>query len=140
MNCRTPRPMFVVMCLVMIAGAAAPTFAAESHAAKPKKNRIKEFENWPKGSSPQEIGKRVAERYANGPHTNFGRPTPPAHITYPETCTWYGSLTFAQLAGDKDLTAKLTSRFDPLWGDEAKLIPEPNHVDSTVFGAVPLEL
>ncbi|HWY67711.1 MAG TPA: glycoside hydrolase family 88 protein [Terriglobales bacterium] len=140
MNLRTPRPMFVVICLAMIASTATQTFAAKPHAAKSKKNRIKEFENWPKGSSPQEIGKRVAERFANGPHTNFGRSTPPAHITYPETCAWYGSLTFAQLADDKDLTAKLTTRFDPLFGDEAKLIPEPNHVDSTVFGAVPLEL
>jgi len=132
--------MFVVICLAMIASTATQTFAAKPHAAKSKKNRIKEFENWPKGSSPQEIGKRVAERFANGPHTNFGRSTPPAQITYPETCAWYGSLTFAQLADDKDLTAKLTTRFDPLFGDEAKLIPEPNHVDSTVFGAVPLEL
>lgn len=140
MNLRTPRLMFVAICLAIIASASSQTFAAQSHAAKPKKNRIKEFENWPKGSSPQEIGKRVAERYANSPHTNFGRSTPPAHITYPETCTWYGSLTFAQLSGDKDLTSKLTTRFDPMFGEEATLIPEPKHVDATVFGAVPLEL
>ena len=140
MNLRTPRQMFVVLCVAIFAGASTQILAAESHPAKSKSNRIKEFEEWPKGSSPQEIGKRVAERFANGPHTNFGRPTPPAHITYPETCAWYGSLTFAQLAGDKDLTAKLITRFDPLFGDDAKLIPEPKHVDATVFGAVPLEI
>jgi unsaturated rhamnogalacturonyl hydrolase len=50
-----------------------------------------EFGEWPKGSSPAEIGKRVAERFAATPHTNFGRPTPPRSITYPETCTWYGA-------------------------------------------------
>ena len=132
--------MFAVICLAMIAGTPTGTFAAKSHSAKSHKNPIKEFENWPKGVSPEEIGKRVAERYANGPHTNFGRPTPPAHITYPETCTWYGSLTFAQLTDDKDLTAKLTARFDPLFGDDSKLIPNPVNVDSTVFGAVPLQL
>lgn len=132
--------MFAVICLAMIAGAPTKIFAAKPHAAKPHKNQIKEFENWPKGASPEEIGKRVAERYASGPHTNFGRPTPPAHITYPETCTWYGSLTFAQLSDDKDLTAKLTARFDPLFGDDSNLIPNPVNVDSTVFGAVPLQL
>jgi len=140
MNLRTHRLLFAVICLAMIAGTSPKTFSAKSHTAKPRKNQIKEFENWPKGASPEEIGKRVAERYANGAHTNFGRPTPPAHITYPETCTWYGSLTFAKLRGDKDLTAKLTSRFDPLFGEDAKLIPNPVNVDSTVFGAVPLQL
>jgi hypothetical protein len=35
------------------------------------------------------------------PHTNFNRPTPPRTITYPETCTWYGALTFAKETGDK---------------------------------------
>ena len=55
------------------------------------------FGPWPKGSSPKEIGTRVAERFVATPHTNFGRPTPPGSITYPETCTWYGALAFAQL-------------------------------------------
>ena len=132
--------MFALICLAMIAGTPTGTFAAKSHSAKSHKNAIKEFESWPQGASPEEIGKRVAERYANGPHTNFGRPTPPAHITYPETCTWYGSLTFAQLIDEKDLTAMLTARFDPLFGDDSKLIPNPVNVDSTVFGAVPLQL
>jgi len=138
MTLRSRRQMLWVMCLALLAGTSRP-FAAQPPAAKAHK-QIKEFANWPKGASPEEIGHRVAERFAEGPHTNFGRSTPPAHITYPETCAWYGSLTFAHLAGDRALTAKLTSRFDPLFGDEAKLVPEPNHVDSTVFGAVPLEL
>ena len=51
---------------------------------------------WPKGSSPQEIGKRVAERFLASPHPNFGRTNPPRYITYPETCAWYGALTFAK--------------------------------------------
>lgn len=100
----------------------------------------KQFENWPAGAAPAEIGKRVAERFAAGPHTNFGRSTPPAHITYPETVAWYGALNFAQLSGDKELTAQLIKRFDPFFSTEAALIPAPVHVDSTVFGAVPLQI
>ena len=55
-----------------------------------------DLKNFPKGSSPQEIGKRIAEHFVVTPHTNFGRPTPPRSITYPETCTWYGALNFAK--------------------------------------------
>ncbi len=100
----------------------------------------KEFKKWPGGSSPQEIGKRVAERLVSTPHSNFSRPGPPPFITYPEVATWYGALTFAQLSGDKDLDSRLIQRFDPLFGEDAKLVPEPDHVDKTVFGAVPLEI
>lgn len=99
-----------------------------------------DFGPWPKGGSPKEIGTRVAERFAAAPHTNFGRPTPPGSITYPETCTWYGALTFAQLSRNKALTRKLIARFEPLFGPEAHLIPTAHHVDPSVFGAVPLEL
>ncbi len=106
----------------------------------PKLRPLKEFSNWPAGTSPTEIGKRVADRFAAGPHTNSGKTTPPDHITYPESVAWYGALTFAQLSGDKDLTARLIQRFDPLFAEESNLVPEPNHVDSTVFGSVPLEI
>ncbi len=100
----------------------------------------KEFKKWPAGSSPREIGKRVAERFVSDPHTNFNRSTPPAHITYPESVAWYGALTFAQLNDDKDLTARLISRFEPLFTTESVLVPPPVNVDSTIFGSVPLEI
>jgi unsaturated rhamnogalacturonyl hydrolase len=99
-----------------------------------------DFGPWPAGASPLEVGKRVAERFVVTPHGNVNRPQPPKIIIYPETCTWYGALTFAQLTGDKDLAARLAVRFEPLFGPEASLIPEPINVDYTVFGTVPLEL
>lgn len=104
------------------------------------KANIKEFKNWPKGSSPQEIGKRVSDHYIETPHTNFNRPVPPRVITYPETCTWYGALTFAKQTNDKKLLGQLAQRFEPLFGSRDTLIPKPDHVDYTVFGSVPLEL
>src|SRR5882672_3460690 len=66
-----------------------------------------DLRHWPKGTSPQEIGKRVAEHFIASPHANFGRPTPPKVITYPETCTWYGALTFAKETGDKKMQEQL---------------------------------
>lgn len=100
----------------------------------------KEFTNWPKGASPQEIGKKVADRFIATPHTNFNRPTPPRVITYPETCTWYGALTFAKETNDKQMLTQLAARFEPLLGSRDTLIPKPDHVDYSVFGSVPLEL
>jgi unsaturated rhamnogalacturonyl hydrolase len=99
-----------------------------------------DFGPWPSGASPQEVGQRVAARFVAGPHGNVNNPRPPAIIIYPETCTWYGALTFAQLTANKDLTAKLIARFEPLFGPEANLIPKAINVDATVFGGVPLEL
>jgi rhamnogalacturonyl hydrolase YesR len=104
------------------------------------KAQQKEFKKWPAGTAPKEIGKRVAERFVSSPHTNFNRPAPPEHITYPESVAWYGALTFTQLSGDKELTARLIARFDPLLAEASSLVPPPVHVDNTIFGAVPLEI
>ncbi|HZI53043.1 MAG TPA: glycosyl hydrolase, partial [Chitinophagaceae bacterium] len=109
---------------------------AEAQSSK----EITEFKNWPNGSSPNEIGKRVADRFIATPHTNFNRTTPPRTITYPETCTWYGALAFAKVTNDKKLVEQLAQRFEPLFGSRDTLIPKPDHVDLTVFGSVPLEL
>ena len=51
-----------------------------------------EFGNWPEGTAPQEIGKRVAANFAARP---LERPT--GFVIYPEVCAWYGSLTVAVL-------------------------------------------
>lgn len=98
------------------------------------------LKNWPKGTSPQEVGKKVAARFVESPHQNYGRPTPPKTITYPEVCAWYGALTFAKESKDKGLAKQLVNRFEPLFTTEASMVPVPDHVDYCVFGAVPLEL
>ncbi|PTX90949.1 glycoside hydrolase family 88 protein [Opitutus sp. ER46] len=99
-----------------------------------------DFGPWPAGGSPQEVGRRVADRFVASPHPNHGRPTPPRVITYPEVCAWYGALVFADLSHDATLQARLAARFEPLFREEKHLVPVPDHVDYTVFGAVPLEL
>lgn len=99
-----------------------------------------DLQKWPKGKSPEEIGKRVADRFIATPHPNFGRPTPPKVITYPEVCTWYGALKFAKESKDGKLKQALVARFEPFFGAEAGLVPVPDHVDYCVFGSIPLEL
>jgi len=99
-----------------------------------------QFANWPKGVSPEEVGVRIANRFLEQPHSQYGRKGKPKQITYPDVCTWYGALCFSKATGNADLKARLIARFEPLFGNEARLVPVPNHVDNTVFGAVPLEL
>ena len=74
-----------------LAAAATPLYAAQPKA----------FREWPAGASPREVGKRVAERFASTVELNK------TAAIYPAICTWYGALTFAQLAGDADLARRL---------------------------------
>lgn len=93
------------------------------------------FADWPAGASPRDVGKRVADGFVVSPHQNLTR------IGYPEVCAWYGALTFAQLAGDKDLSSRLVQRFAPLLTPSgSNLIQKTRHVDFTVFGVVPFEI
>ncbi|MEE1945271.1 glycoside hydrolase family 88 protein [Pedobacter sp. KR3-3] len=96
--------------------------------------------SWPKGASPQEVGKRVAARFVATPHTNFNRPTPPSVFTYPESCTWYGALKFSKATNDEALKDDLIKRFEPVFTTEAKMVPPVTNVDWAVFGSVPLQL
>jgi unsaturated rhamnogalacturonyl hydrolase len=95
----------------------------------------KYFTNWPAGYSPEEVGKRVAEHFVTSPHQD------PEQIVYPEVCTWYGALTFAQHSGDKELASKLIRRFEPLLSSPGSaLIHRERHVDYSMFGSLPLEI
>jgi unsaturated rhamnogalacturonyl hydrolase len=107
----------------------------------PQKVNEEYFSSWPNGTSPKEIGKRVAEHFVVTAHGGPGRTTPVKQIIYPETCTWYGAMTFARLTGDNDLKYGLFKRMEPLFtSQEANLIPVPDHVDNSVFGIVPFEI
>lgn len=94
------------------------------------------FSDWPAGTSPQEVGKAVADHFITSPHQYS------ATIHYSEICAWYGALTFAQLTQDPALRDRLVKRFEPLMpgGAEASRVPTRHHVDDSIFGAVPLEI
>lgn len=101
------------------------------------------FTNFPKGASPEEIGSRIATKYLNSPHSQYGnsRPEiPPTQITYPDVCIWLGGMWFANVTKNDQMFGNLKDRFEPLFGPEKKLLPLPNHVDNNVFGSLPFEL
>jgi rhamnogalacturonyl hydrolase YesR len=96
----------------------------------------KQFTNWPAGTSPQEVGKKIAQNMIPR-----WIPTRPA-VHYAEDSTWYAALEFARLTNDRALTDALVKRFDPWRTEEGqqKLISWERHVDHNIFGIVPLEL
>ena len=99
----------------------------------------KYFGNWPAGTSPEAVGKRLAENWLKRDFEfQSGKRQ---YVIYPEICVWYGSLTIAEETNDKDLQERLTKKFDRfLTADGAKNISQQAHVDYRVFGVVPLEI
>lgn len=100
-----------------------------------------DLKKWPNGKSPEEIGLRIVNKFLNSPHSHWGKYRKAANrITYPDVCTWLGGLRFAKELGNEDLVNRLEDRFLPLFVEESHLLPQANHVDNNVFGAIPLEL
>lgn len=91
---------------------------------------------FPKGYTPQEVGKLIACRFIDAKHAlHAGK-----WISYPETFYWNGSLQYASLTKDKKLLASLEQKFQPLFTTDSALLPIKNHVDLNMFGSLPLEL
>ncbi len=101
--------------------------------AQNKSNSLTDF---PKGFTPQEVGKRLAYRFLDGKHMlHAGK-----WISYPETFNWNGALKFGAITKDTKLVKLLQNRFEPLFTTEKALLPIMNHVDLNMFGSLPLEL
>lgn len=130
--------LFLIMKKPLLLPLVAVTLAVPALFASPESDPY--LQSMPEGADPLKVGKRVAERFVDTPHPNFGNPGPPGHITYPEVVCWYGALTFAKAAKDQKLVDQLVQRFEPLFSEEANLVPKPNHVDNNVFGALALEV
>lgn len=110
-----------------------------SSAALAAARDIPDFNDWPAGASPAEVGQRVAENFAA---RSFQWQTQPRrrYVIYPEICAWYGSLTVAGLTRRDDLRQRLFAKYDVLLTPEGAARVSPDaHVDYRIFGVVPLE-
>jgi rhamnogalacturonyl hydrolase YesR len=115
------------------------SFFILSIAAISTRGQSEYFNNWPAGSSPKEIGKRLAENFVR---RDFEYQSGKREfVIYPEVCAWYGSLNVAKEIDDRDLTSRLVQKFDRFLTPEgAKYVSPQAHVDFRVFGIVPLEV
>lgn len=92
--------------------------------------------DFPKGYTPEEVGKLIAYRFVDSKHAlHAGK-----WISYPETFYWCGALQFASLTKEKELFKLLQNKFELLLSNESQLLPIKNHVDLNMFGSLPLEL
>ena len=91
---------------------------------------------WPAGQQPSVVGTRLVQNLLDRPGLDF------AHgLGYPETCSGYGAVRFAEAIDNQELLDKVIARYQPITSpDGAKALPKPNHVDSSVFGILPLEI
>ena len=87
---------------------------------------------WPRGVSPQEVGKALAEHFVTGSAERFSG--------YPYVCTFYGAMVFAELTHDDALRDRLIARFDPMLPGGNGRTPQRHHVDDSIFGVMPLQI
>ena len=97
------------------------------------------LKNFPADASPVKVGQLLSNRFLSMPHAPDAYDKDP-HIPYFEVCNWYGALTFAKASKDTALASRLVERFQPLFTTDARMLPVPDHVDYTMFGALPLEI
>ena len=88
------RLTYYLLAGLVVAGLAGAAAAAEK----------KEFTNWPAGTSPEEIGKKIVQNMLPR-----WIPTRPG-VHYAEDSTWYAALEFAKLTNDQALTDALVKR------------------------------
>lgn len=96
----------------------------------------KNLSSFPKGFTPEEVGKRLAYHFIDGRHELYaGR-----WIHYAEVCTWNGALDYALKTNDQKLIKLLQDKFEPFFSREKVLLPPMNHVDYNMFGSLALKL
>ena len=119
---------WLLACLGLLAASAG--LAQNPGANAPANNKY--FADWPAGTDPRDVGKRVAEAFIPVPNMEMPSHGPKA-LHYSHVATWTGALQFAQLTQDKDLKKRLVDRFDPMFAAIGDTVPFTDHVDGAVF-------
>ena len=88
--------------------------------------------DFPEGSTPKEIGKRLGKLFAKGKHNG-------KTLSYPETFTWNGALKYAEVVKDNELIRSLKDGFESFFTTDRHFLPGMDHVDRNMFGSLPLE-
>jgi rhamnogalacturonyl hydrolase YesR len=96
------------------------------------------FRDWPSGTAPKEVGKRLGENFVKRDFEYESGRRP--FVIYTEVCAGYGALNIAKELKDTDLSARLVKKFERFLVPDAKYISSAAHVDYRVIGIVPLEI
>lgn len=91
---------------------------------------------FPKGSTPNEVGKRLAYHFVDSRHDLYAG----KYMHYAGVCTWNGAIAYALKTKDQKLIKLLQDKFEPFFNIEKPLLPPMNHVDYNMFGSLALKL
>ena len=100
---------------------------------------------WPADRSPEVIGRRLVDRFLERTPDEWSARwypwTKDAAMHYAIPCAWYGAFLYAEATEDGALSARLAKLYTDSYlpdGPRACCVPEPVHVDLTMFGCLPL--
>ncbi|MCF0197338.1 MAG: glycoside hydrolase family 88 protein [Bacteroidaceae bacterium] len=96
------------------------------------------LQDFPEGSTPREVGQRLAYHFVDCKHAFWGGNT--KNISYHEVCTWNGAIMYGRAADDAQILQLMRDRFEPFFTTESEFLPLKNHVDLNMFGSLPLML
>lgn len=99
-------------------------------------------------TDPVAVGNKIAEQFLTSVPENYapkgfyGRKPygNGVFVNYSVTSLWIHSLEFARKTGNKELERRLIEKFEPYYGEKRHICNPDNHVDDSIFGALPLEI
>jgi len=104
------------------------------------------FAKLPSAARPETVATRLAEHFLECPaddykpkgykYRNYGGKL----VEYPLVSLWVNSLANARLMGNARLEKRLIEHFEPFLGEKKDKQSPMNHVDYSVFGALPLQI
>jgi len=90
-----------------------------------------------------DVGGRIVRQFLSSPPDNyFPKGATKLHaknyVAYAIVSTWVNALEYATHTHNTSLAETLAARFAPFMGPKKKICSKPDHVDFSIFGAVPM--
>jgi len=109
---------------------------------------LKCFKDLPEGMDPVTIGNRVAEQFLTADPVEYlpkGCTCKRGYgngifVQYSPVSLWVNAIEFSRETKNASLEKRLIDFFEPFYGERKDKCNRANHVDFTIFGAVPLEI
>ena len=111
---------------------------------------LRSFKGLPEDISVETIGNRVAEQLLASDPIDYGNNLPGYQapynyergkaMNYSVVSLWVNAIEFAHRSHNKELEKRLIDFFEPFYGERASKRNRDNHVDYSIFGAIPLEI
>lgn len=111
---------------------------------------LSSFKDLPEDISVETIGNRVVEQFLAADPLDYGNNLPGyqapynygrgKEMNYSVVSLWVNAIEFAHRSHNKELEKRLIDFFEPFYGERKDKRNRDNHVDFSIFGAIPLEI